>query len=109
MDFVIRLPMTFCKHNAIWVIMDRLTKSTYFILIRTDFSLAKLSKLYIKEVVRLHGIPSSIVSDRDPWFTSHLWISLQKALGTRLDLSTAHHPQIDGQSDRTIQTVEDML
>ena len=92
MDFVIGLPTTFRKHDAIWVIVDRLTKSAHFIPIRTDFSLAKLSKLYIKEVVKLYGIPLSIMSNRDPQFTSEFWISLQKTLGTRLDLSTAHHP-----------------
>ena len=70
MDFVTGLPTTIRKHNAIWIIMDRLTKAAHFILIRIDFSLAKLSKLYIKEVVKLHGIPSSIMSDRDPRFTS---------------------------------------
>ena len=67
MDFVIGLLTTFSKHNAIWVIVDQLTKSAYFISIKTNFSLAKLSKLYIREVVKLHGIPSSIVSDRDPY------------------------------------------
>ena len=89
--------------------MDRLTKSAHFIPIKTDFSLTKLSKLYIREVVKLHGLPLSIILDRNPRFTSRFWISLQKALGTRLDLSTAHHPQTDGQSERTIQTLEDML
>ena len=89
MDFVIGLPTTFRKHDAIWVIVDRLTKSTNFIPIRTDFSLVKLSKLYIKEVVKLHGIPSSIMLDRHPQFTSRFWISLQKTLGTRLDLSSS--------------------
>ena len=76
MDFVMGLPMTFGKHNAIWVIVDLLTKFAHFILIKTDFSLAKLSKLYIREVVKLHGIPSSIVSDRDPRFTYRFWIRL---------------------------------
>ena len=70
MDFMTELPTTFGKHNAIWVIVDRLTKSAHFIPIKTDFSLAKLSKLYIRKVVKLHGIPSSIVSNRDPRFTS---------------------------------------
>ena len=108
MDFVTRLPTTFHKNNVVWVIVDRLTKSAHFIPIRMDFSLAKLTKMYIKEIVRLHGVPSSIVYDKDPRFTSRFRISLQKALGTRLDLSTAHHPQTDGQSERTIQTL-DML
>ena len=91
MDFVTGLPKTFSKHNAIWVIVDHLTKSAHFIPIKTDFSIVKLSKLYIREVVKLHDIPLSIVSDRDPQFTSRFWVSLHKALGTKLDLSTTHH------------------
>ena len=69
----------------------------------------KLTRTYIREIVRLHGVPISIISDRDSRFTSPFWRSLQKSLGTRLDMSTAYHPQTDGQSERTIQTLEDML
>ena len=76
---------------------------------KVSYSLDKLAKIYIREVVRLHGVPFSIVSDRDPRFTSRFWPSLQYALGTKLRFSTAFHPQIDGQSERTIQTLEDML
>ena len=75
-EFMTESPMIFYKHNVIWVIADRLTKSAHFIPIITDFSLSELSKLYIKEVVKLHGVPSIIVSDRDPQFTSQFWISL---------------------------------
>ncbi|XP_060974611.1 uncharacterized protein LOC133039707 [Cannabis sativa] len=74
-----------------------------------DYKLTKLARLYVDNIVRLHGVPSSIVSDRDPQFTSRFWKALQQALGTELHLSTAHHPQTDGQSKRTIQTLEDML
>ncbi|KAL0427771.1 UNVERIFIED_CONTAM: Transposon Tf2-11 polyprotein [Sesamum latifolium] len=88
---------------------DRLTKSTHFLPIRLGNSLDKLAELYISEIVILHGVPVSIVSDRDPRFTSHFWGSLQRALGTKLYLSTAFHPQTDGQSERTIQTLEDMM
>ena len=109
MDFVTSLPMMFRKNNAIWVIVDRLTKSAHFILVRTDFSLAKLTKLYIRYMVKLHRVSTSIVSDRDPQFTSWFWVRLQKSLGIRLDLSTVHHPQTNRQSERTIQTLEDML
>ena len=109
MDFVTGLPTMFNKNNAIWVIVDHLTKSAYFIPVKTDFSLEKLTKFYIRDIVKLHGVPMSIVSNRDPRFSSRFWVSLQKALGTRLDLSTVHHPQTDGQSERTIQTLEDML
>ncbi|GJV89652.1 putative reverse transcriptase domain-containing protein [Tanacetum coccineum] len=69
----------------------------------------KLARLYINEIVARHGVPLSILSDRDSYFTSRFWQPLQKALGTRLDLSTAYHPKIDGQSERTIQTSEYML
>ncbi|KAL0410911.1 UNVERIFIED_CONTAM: Retrovirus-related Pol polyprotein from transposon [Sesamum latifolium] len=88
---------------------DRLTKSTHFLPIRQGDSLDKLAELYVAEIVRLHGVPVSIVSDRDPRFTSHFWRSLQRALGTKLYFSTAFHPQTDEQSERTIQTLEDMM
>ncbi|KAL0401648.1 UNVERIFIED_CONTAM: hypothetical protein Slati_4194700 [Sesamum latifolium] len=96
MDFVIGLPRTFMKHDAVWVIVDRLTKSAHFLPTRQNDSLDKLAELYVSEIVRLHGIPTSIVSDRDPRFTSHFWGSLHKALGTKLHFSTAFHPQTDG-------------
>ncbi|GJY19466.1 putative reverse transcriptase domain-containing protein [Tanacetum coccineum] len=69
----------------------------------------KLMRQYLKEVVSRHGVPVSIIFDRDSKFTSHLWKSLNEALGTQLDMSTTYHPQTDGQSERTIQTLEDML
>ncbi|GKC83720.1 putative reverse transcriptase domain-containing protein [Tanacetum coccineum] len=74
-----------------------------------DDTLEKLTRLYLKEVVSKHGVPVSIISDRDGKFMSHFWKSLNKALGTRLDMSTTYHPETDGQSERTIQTLEDML
>nr|GEX42831.1 putative reverse transcriptase domain-containing protein [Tanacetum cinerariifolium] len=91
------------------VIVDRLTKSAIFTPIRETDSMDKLARIYLKEVVTRHGIPVSIISDRDPRFASNFWRSLQNALGTRLDMSTAYHPKTDGQSERTIQTLEDML
>ncbi|GJS07271.1 putative reverse transcriptase domain-containing protein [Tanacetum coccineum] len=95
--------------DTIWVIVDRLTKSAHFLPMREDDTLEKLTRQYLKEVVSKHGVPVSIISDRDGKFTSHFWKSLNKALGTRLDMSTAYHPETDGQSERTIQTLEDML
>ena len=77
--------------------------------INIEYSLEKLTRLYIKEVVRLHGVPSNIVSDRDPRFTSRFWDSLHEALGTKLRLSFAYHPQTNGQSERTIQSLKDLL
>ena len=109
MDFVIGLPRTRRQHDAIWVIVDRLTKSAHFLPVSNDDPLDKLAQLYVEEIVILHGVPLSIVSDRDPRFTSRFWSSLQDAMGTRLHFSTTFHPQIDGQSERTIQTLEDML
>ena len=93
MDFVVGLPRTRAGFDAIWVIVDRLTKSAHFLPVRTKFSLDRLANLYINEIVRLHGVPVTIVSDRDPRFTSRFWPKLQNALGTTLHFSTAFHPQ----------------
>ncbi|KAJ0557459.1 putative nucleotidyltransferase, Ribonuclease H [Helianthus annuus] len=109
MDFVTKLPRTRKGNDAIWVIVDRLTKSAHFLPIKETFSMERLAKLYVDEIVSLHGVPLSIVSDRDSRFTSRFWTSFQESMGTRLNLSTAYHPQTDGQSERTIQTLEDML
>ncbi|GKD29604.1 reverse transcriptase domain-containing protein, partial [Tanacetum coccineum] len=109
MDFVTKLPKTSQGYDTIWVIIDRLTKSAIFTPMRETNPLDKLARLYLKEVVTRHGIPVSIICDRDPRFASNFWRSLQSALGTNLDMSTAYHPQTDGQSERTIQTLEDML
>ncbi|GJX14792.1 reverse transcriptase domain-containing protein [Tanacetum coccineum] len=109
MDLITKLPRSRSGHDAIWVIVDRLTKSAHFLAIREDFNTEKLARLYIDVIVARHGVPVSIISDRDGRFTSHFWQTVQRALGTRLDLSTAYHPQTDGQSERTIQTLEDML
>ncbi|KAJ8753514.1 hypothetical protein K2173_022755 [Erythroxylum novogranatense] len=92
MDFLMGLPKTSRKYNAIWVIVDRLTKSAHFLAIKQTNSLHVLAKKYIDEIVRLHEILDSIVSDRDPRFTSRFWGSLQEVLGTKLNFSTAFHP-----------------
>ncbi|GJY73912.1 reverse transcriptase domain-containing protein [Tanacetum coccineum] len=108
MDFVMKLPKSSQGYDTIWVIVDRLTKSAIFMPMRETDPMDKLARMYLKEVVTKHGIPVSIICDRDPRFASNFWRSLQKALGTSLDMSTAYHPQT-GQSKRTIQTLEDML
>nr|GFB00879.1 retrotransposable element Tf2 [Tanacetum cinerariifolium] len=100
MDFVTGLPRTQRRHDAIWVVVDRLTKSAYFLPIRKDYSVRKLAEIFQQEIIRLHGTPSAIVSDRDPCFTSRFWKGLQKAWGTRLKFSTAFHPQTDGQTEQ---------
>ncbi|GJS51351.1 putative reverse transcriptase domain-containing protein [Tanacetum coccineum] len=109
MDFVTKLPKTSNGHDIIWVIVDRLTKSAHFIPTRATDSMETLIRLYIKEIVSRHGVPISIISDHDSYFTSRFWQSMQSALGTQLDMSTAYHPETDGQSERTIQTLEDIL
>ncbi|GJS73770.1 putative reverse transcriptase domain-containing protein [Tanacetum coccineum] len=109
MDLVIKLPKSSSGYDAIWVIVDRLTKSTHFLPIREDYKTEKLAKIYINEIVARHGVPVSIISDRNGRFASHIWQALQKALGIRLDMSTAYHPHTNGQSERNIQTLKDML
>ncbi|KAI3724605.1 hypothetical protein L2E82_36388 [Cichorium intybus] len=109
MDLVVGLPRTRRGHDSIWVIVDRLTKSALFLAIKETTPLEQLAQLYTDEVLRRYGAPLSIVSDRDPRFTSNFWRALQDKMGTRIQLSTAYHPQTDGQSKRTIQTLEDML
>ncbi|GJU23348.1 putative reverse transcriptase domain-containing protein [Tanacetum coccineum] len=109
MNFVTKLPKTSTGYDTIWVIVDRLTKSAHFIPTRATDSMETLTRLYIKEIVSRHGVPISIISDHDSHFTSMFWQSLQNALGTQLDMSTAYHPETNGQSERTIQTLEDML
>ncbi|GJY08502.1 putative reverse transcriptase domain-containing protein [Tanacetum coccineum] len=109
MDFITKLPKTSNGHDTIWVIIDLLTKSAHFIPTREIDSMETLTRLYIKEIVSQYGVPISIISDRDSHFTSRFWQSLQSAMGTQLDMSTTYHPETDGQSKRTIQTLEDML
>ncbi|GJR55677.1 putative reverse transcriptase domain-containing protein [Tanacetum coccineum] len=109
MDLVTRLPRSSSGYDAIWVIVDRLTKSAHFIPIRKYFKIERLARIYINEIVARHDVPVLITSDRDGRFMSLFWRDLQKALGTRLDMSTAYHPLTDGQSECTIQTLKDVL
>nr|GEZ33324.1 reverse transcriptase domain-containing protein [Tanacetum cinerariifolium] len=109
MDFINGLPRTLSGYDSIWIIVDRLTKSTYFLPMKKNDNMEKLRQLYLKEIMCRHGVPISITSDMDNRLASELWRSLQKSLGTNMDMSTAYHPQTDGQSERIIQTLEDML
>ncbi|GJU03840.1 putative reverse transcriptase domain-containing protein [Tanacetum coccineum] len=109
MDFVSGLPRTPSGYDSIWVIVDRLTKLAHFLSMKKTDSMEKLTQLYLKEIICRHEVPVSIISDRDSRFASGFWRSLQKALGTDVNMSTAYHPETDGQSERTIQTLEDML
>nr|GEV56708.1 hypothetical protein [Tanacetum cinerariifolium] len=109
MDFVTKLQRTQSGNDTIWVVVDRLTKSAHFLPMKKTDPIDKLARLYLKEVVTRHGIPVLIICDRDPRFTSNFWKAFQEAMGTRLDMSMAYHLETDGQSERTIQTLEDML
>ncbi|GKF27134.1 putative reverse transcriptase domain-containing protein, partial [Tanacetum coccineum] len=108
-DFITKLLRTPFGYDSIWVIVDRLTKFAHFIPMNEKFKMERLTRLYLKEIVCRHEVPVSIILDRDPRFASRFWRSLQKLLGTNLDMSTAYHPKTDGQSERMIQTLEDML
>ncbi|KAK8659638.1 hypothetical protein V6N13_029835 [Hibiscus sabdariffa] len=109
MDFVTGLPLTPSKKDSAWVIVDRFTKCAHFLPVHTTYTYDKLAELYIREIVRLHGVPKSIVSDRDSKFSARFWECLHMALGSRLNFSTSYHPQTDGQSERVIHVLEDML
>ncbi|WVZ80271.1 hypothetical protein U9M48_027762 [Paspalum notatum var. saurae] len=109
MDFIVGLPRTQRGYNSIWVVVDRLTKVAHFIPVNTTYLGAKLAELYISRIVCLHGLPKRIISDRDSQFTSRFWEQLHNSLDTKLRLSTAYHPQTDGQTERTNQILEDML
>ncbi|CAN6712655.1 unnamed protein product [Malus baccata var. baccata] len=109
MDFVYKLPRTQNGFDGVWVVVDWLTKSAHFIPVREKYPFNKLAKLFITKIGNYHGVPMNIIYDRDPKFTSKFWIAFQEALGTKLLYNTAYHPQIDGQSERTTQMLEDML
>nr|GEY02904.1 putative reverse transcriptase domain-containing protein [Tanacetum cinerariifolium]GEY02910.1 putative reverse transcriptase domain-containing protein [Tanacetum cinerariifolium] len=109
MDVITKLLKSSQGFDTIWVIMDRLIKSAHFLPIRENDPLDKLARLYLNRIVARHEIPASIICDRDGRFTSNFWRSFKKALGTDISMSTAYHPKTNGQSERTIQTLEDML
>ncbi|WVZ51931.1 hypothetical protein U9M48_003028 [Paspalum notatum var. saurae] len=109
MDFIVGLPRTPKGNDSIWVIVDRLTKSAHFIPVKATHNAPRLAELYVQNMLRLHGVPISIVSDRGPQFTAKFWKSLHEALGTKLDYSTAYHPQTNGQTERVNQLLEDLL
>ncbi|XP_060182527.1 uncharacterized protein LOC132612230 [Lycium barbarum] len=96
MDFMVGLPRTLRRHNSVWVITNRLTKSTHFIPVQTTFTAERLARIYVREIVQLHGVPVSIISERGSQFTTQFWRSFQKALGTTIELSTTFHPHTYG-------------
>jgi hypothetical protein len=109
MDLITQLPRTRTGFDAIFVIVDKCSKMIHCIATTTTVTAAELANLFFREVFRHHGLPSSIISDRDPRFTSSFWTELWKRLGTSLAMSTAYHPQTDGQTERANRTIEDML
>ncbi|WVZ50700.1 hypothetical protein U9M48_001932 [Paspalum notatum var. saurae] len=109
MNFIVGIPRTQSGFDSIWVVVDRLTKVAHFIPVKTIYSGAKLAELYMSRIVCLHGVPKKIVSDRETQFTSHFWKRLHESMDTRLNFSSAYHPQTDGQTKRTNQILEDML
>ena len=109
MDLITRLPHTRRQHDSIWVIVDRMTKSSRFFAVKTTYLAEDYAKIYLTEIVTIHGVPLYIILDRGHQLTSHFWKSFQKGLGTQVNLSTTFHPQTDGYAERTIQTLEDML
>ncbi|WVZ80115.1 LOW QUALITY PROTEIN: hypothetical protein U9M48_027618 [Paspalum notatum var. saurae] len=108
MDFIVGLPHTQSGFDSIWVVVDRLTKVAHFIPVKTTYSGAKLAELYMSRIVCLHGVPKKIMSDRGTQFTSHFWKHLHESMDTRLNFSSAYHPQTDGQTERTNQILEDI-
>ena len=109
MDFIVGLPLTARRHESIFVVVDALMKSAHFIPMCTMYQAPDIARVFISEIVRLHGVPKRIISDQGSMFTGLFWTSLQEALGTQLNFSTAYHPETDGQTERMNQTLEDML
>jgi hypothetical protein len=109
MDFIVGLPHTHAGYDSIWVIVDRLTKVAHFIPVKMTYSGAKLAVLYMSRIMCLHGVPKKIVLDRGSQFTSKFWEKLHESMDTKLNFSSAYHPQTDGQTERTNQIFEDML
>jgi hypothetical protein len=109
MDFIVGPPNTSQKHDSIWVIIDRLTKIAHFLPVHTTYSAKKYAEVYLDQIVRLHGVPKTIIFDRGAQFIARFWEQLQFALGTKLIRSSAYHPQTDGQTERVNQILEDML
>jgi hypothetical protein len=109
MDFIVGLPLTARKKDSIWVIVDRLTKTAHFIVVHTTYSVQQYAELYMDHIVRLHGIPNTIISDRGTQFVARFWEQLHECLGTKLIRSSSYHPQTNGQTERINQILEDML
>ena len=101
--------MTWRHHDSIMVVVDKLKKAAHFIPVKSTHKTDDIAKIFVKDIFELHGLPKAIVSNRYVKFTSNFWKWLFVDLGTKLNFSTAYHPQTDGQSERVNQVLEDML
>jgi hypothetical protein len=109
MDFITGLPKTNKQHDSIMVVVEKLTKAAHFVPVKTMHTITNIADIFMKEIVRLHGIYRTIVSDKDTNFTSNFWRGLFKGFGTNLNFSTTYHPQTDGKTERVNRIIEYML
>ena len=109
LDFITGLPRNQNQNDSIMVLVDKLSKATHFIPIKTTYNATNIADIFLKQIFRLHGVPKVIISDRDPKFTGNFQKSLFKGLNTTLNFSTSFHPQTDGQTERVNQVLEDLL
>jgi transposase InsO family protein len=109
MDFIVGLPLTTRRHDSIFMVIDTFIKSAHFIHVRMTYQAPDIAILFVSEIVRMHGVPKRIISDRGSMFTGRFWTSFQEALGTQLNFSIAYHPETDGKTERQNQILEDML
>ena len=105
MDFITGLPKTTGNFDSIFVVVDKLTKVAHLVPVKTTATAVDITHIFVKEIVKLHGIPARIVSNRDAKFTSRFWQAMFQSLGTQLNLSSAYHPETDGQTERVNQVV----
>jgi transposase InsO family protein len=109
MDFIVSFPLKARRNDSIFVVVDTLTKSAHFILVHTTYQASYISRVFISEIVRLHGMPKRIISDRGSVFTGRFWTSFQEALGTQLNFSITYHLETYGKTERKNQILEDMF
>jgi len=109
MDFIFGLPKSIHGNTGIWTIVDRFNKQAHFIPVKKTIKAHHMATLFISQVFKYHGLPQSIVFDRDPRMTSNFWKGLFENLGTKLNFSSAYHPQMDGQSEIVNSTILDLL